>query len=220
MHRFLVLQFNNTTAFSKAKNLWYNNESFGKRALWPDGYHNDTILYEAKLPPLLRLFHINDISPSGWISFNKMDLEDIELVESNCDYEYWISYKNIKAENEKEDAIPLKVCSFDIEASSSHGDFPLAKKTYLKLCREIVNYWRKNKDKMRQKDEEDQNRIFKRLVLTAFDYDNIRDISKLYFKKTDYSGKLIQKQNVLREIVNILDTPICNYLQVFGILKR
>ena len=45
----------------------------------------------------------------------------------------------LKAENEKEDAIPLKICSFDIEASSSHGDFPLAKKTYLKLCREVVN---------------------------------------------------------------------------------
>ena len=80
----------------------------------------------------------------------------------------------------------MKVCSFDIEASSSHGDFPLAKKTYLKMCREIVTYWRKNKLKLREKDIDDQNRIFKRLILTAFDYDNMRDISKLYFKKTDY----------------------------------
>ena len=69
-----------------------------------------------------------------------------------------------------------KFINFDIEASSSHGDFPLAKKTYLKLCREVVNFWRKNKETMRQKDEEEQNRIFKRLVLTAFDYDNIRNI--------------------------------------------
>ena len=218
LHRFLVLQFNNTTAFSKAKNFWYDNEAFGKRALWPDGYH-DTILYEAKLPPLLRLFHIKDISPSGWISFNKMDLEDIELIESNCDYEYWISYKNIKAENEKEDAIPLKICSFDIEASSSHGDFPLAKKTYLKLCREVVNFWRKNKETMRQKDEEEQNRIFKRLVLTAFDYDNIREISKLYFKKSDFSSKLKRKSNVLSQVDKILSTPICNYLKSFWNIK-
>ena len=26
-------------------------------------------LYESSLPPLLRYFHIQDISPSGWITF-------------------------------------------------------------------------------------------------------------------------------------------------------
>ena len=54
-HKFLMLQFNNTVAFTKARSLWYNNEEFGKRALWKDGYQN-TILYEAKLPPLLNYF--------------------------------------------------------------------------------------------------------------------------------------------------------------------
>ena len=213
-HRFLVLQFNNTIAWTKARALWYDNEAFGKRALWKDGYQK-TILYEAKLPPLLRLFHIKEISPSGWISFNRMDVENIEEQDTNCDYEYWISYKNIKAENEKEDAVPLKVCSFDIEASSSHGDFPLAKKTYLKMCREIVTYWRKNKLKLREKDIDDQNRIFKRLILTAFEYDNMRDISKLYFKKTDYLSSQKKKQNVLKQIDDIIGTPICNYLSKF-----
>ena len=217
-HKFLMLQFNNTVAFTKARSLWYNNEEFGKRALWKDGYQN-TILYEAKLPPLLRLFHIKDISPSGWISFDKMDVEDIELSESNCDFEYWISYKNLKAENEKEDAIPLKICSFDIEASSSHGDFPLAKKTYLKLCREIVTYWRKHKDRIRDENEENVKKIFKRLITTAFGYDNIRDISELYFKKTDYSYRQKKKSNVLSEIDKILNTKISTYLLRFWNIK-
>ena len=35
------------------------------------------------------------------------------------------------------------MCSFDIEASSSHGDFPLAKKSYKKLAVNIVDIWRK-----------------------------------------------------------------------------
>ena len=213
-HSFLVLQFNNTTAWTKARSLWYDNEPFGKRALWKDGYRK-TILYEAKLPPLLRLFHIKDISPSGWISFNKMDAESDDGEETNCDYEYCISYNNIFPENKIEDAIPLKVCSFDIEASSSHGDFPLAKKTYLKMCREIVTYWRKNKTKLREKDIDDLNRIFKRLVLTAFDHDNMRDISELYFKKTDNLSKQRKKSNVLKEIDNIIETPICHYLSKF-----
>lgn len=30
------------------------------------------------------------------------------------------------------------IASFDIECDSSHGDFPLAKKDYLKLARELV----------------------------------------------------------------------------------
>ena len=218
LHKFLVLQFNNTNAFTRARSLWYDNEEFGKRRLWKNGY-NSTILYEAKLPPLLRLFHIKDISPSGWVSFNKMDVENIEETESNCDYEYWISYNYIEPEKNKEDAVPLKICSFDIEASSSHGDFPLAKKTYLKLCREMVTYWRKNKDKLRDKDEEDLNRMFKRMVLTAFDNDNIHDISKLYFKRTDYSGKLKQSKNVLTQVKKILDTPICKFLQKFWNIK-
>ena len=75
------------------------------------------------------MFHIKDISPSGWISFYRHQIDhDINTETMRTDYEYWISYKNLKAEREKEDPIPLKVCSYDIEASSSHGDFPLAKK--------------------------------------------------------------------------------------------
>ena len=44
-----------------------------------------------------------------------------------------------------EDGIPMKVMSFDIEASSSRGDFPVAKKTYRKLMGEIIQYWTVNK---------------------------------------------------------------------------
>ena len=49
-----------------------------------------------------------------------------------CTFEYICNYKNLKPLPKKEDPIPLKVMSWDIEASSSHGDFPLAKKTYKK----------------------------------------------------------------------------------------
>ena len=35
--------------------------------------------------------------------------------------------------------------SFDIEASSSHGDFPLPKKTYKKLSGDMITYWSKIK---------------------------------------------------------------------------
>ena len=49
---------------------------------------------------------------------------------------------------EKESPVPYKICSFDIEASSSHGDFPVAKKSYRKMLGEIITYWNKNKSKI------------------------------------------------------------------------
>ena len=65
-HKFIFIEFANLNAFNKAKNLWYSDYSKG-HTLLKDGYkYNDTnlILYEANIPPLLRFFHIRDISPS------------------------------------------------------------------------------------------------------------------------------------------------------------
>ena len=187
-YQFIQLVFKNTTAFNKVKGLWYTKDKdFRKRKLHSCGWRG-TELYEAKLPPLLRYFHIQNISPSGWISFKEADIIENEGdVNTCCDYEYWLDYKDIKSEREKEDAIPLKICSFDIEASSSHGDFPLAKKTYLKLCREIVNYWTKNKEKI--KDKEKKEKLFKELVFTAFGYDNKEGISEIFLKKQKWSKR-------------------------------
>ena len=50
-------------------------------------------------------------------------------------------FHNIVPLLEKEDAIPMKIMSYDIEASSSHGDFPVPIKTYKKLIGEIIQHW-------------------------------------------------------------------------------
>ena len=60
---------------------------------------------------------------------------------TTCTYEYTINYKSIVPLKHKEDRVPYKICSFDIEASSSHGDFPLAIKNYKKLAQNIVDSW-------------------------------------------------------------------------------
>ena len=67
--------------------------------------------------------------------------------ETYCNYEYETDYKNILPLLEKESGTPMKVMSWDIEASSSHGDFPVAKKSYRKMIGEIIQYWTKNKKK-------------------------------------------------------------------------
>ena len=74
------------------------------------------------LPPLLRYFHIQDISPSGWVTFNKA-IKKRKLTEKTtyCNYEYETTWDNIKPLPNKESGTPMKVMSWDIEASSSHG---------------------------------------------------------------------------------------------------
>jgi DNA polymerase elongation subunit (family B) len=206
-HKFIKIVFKNTNAFNKARSLWYTKDKdFRKRTLKPNGYEK-TKLYEAKLPPLLRFFHIKDISPSGWISFDKKAV-DYESSETCCDYEYWISYRDIKAERKKETAIPLKICSFDIEASSSHGDFPLAKKTYLKLCRQIVNYWTTHAKDIHGMSTSDKRLLFKELTLTAFGYCDKDGISQIYLKKAT------PKQTVVEYLIDkLLDNKLWYYLR-------
>ena len=52
---------------------------------------------------------------------------------TTCDFEYICSKSAITPLPEKETRVPYKICSFDIEASSSHGDFPAPIKSYKRL---------------------------------------------------------------------------------------
>lgn len=143
-YNFIQVSFKTEAAMKKAKNLWYlpySSDGSGRR-LNPDGYifeDTKTELYEANIPPLLRLFHIKEISPSGWIGLPSNKAEKILNKKTSCDYEFTIHYKDIIPLGNKETIVPYKICSFDIEASSSHGDFPLPIKNYAKLANNIID---------------------------------------------------------------------------------
>ena len=145
-HKFVLIVFKNTTVMNRVKNLWYYDiytARDGKtRALKPDGYlfaNTHTTIYEANIPPILRFFHIQKISPSGWVTFSEKKTRLIEKYTTTCQYEYRLSFEDIIPQNEKETVVPYKICSFDIEASSSHGDFPIPVKSYKKLATNIVD---------------------------------------------------------------------------------
>jgi DNA polymerase elongation subunit (family B) len=152
LHRFIQIKFSNVPAYNKVKNFWYkdniNDDGEKERALLPQGlWFKDchVELYEANIPPLLRFFHLREISPSGWVALpcNKTTEFKGESKTTTCDYEYTIGYKNIIPLNNKETRVPYKIMSFDIEASSSHGDFPVPIKSYKKLATNIVDYFDK-----------------------------------------------------------------------------
>jgi DNA polymerase elongation subunit (family B) len=184
-HKFIFIEFANLNAFNKAKNLWYSDYQSGHHLLKTGyQYHNTNImLYEANIPPLLRFFHIKDMSPSGWIAIpNKKVIEKKnELKTVNCDFEFITNLKNIIPLNDKESRVPYKIMSFDIEASSSHGDFPVPIKTYKKLATNIIEYFEDigidqfNKNTIKS--------CLTNIILTAFGYENTRGIDLVYPKR-------------------------------------
>lgn len=92
-------------------------------------------IYEKNIDPVLRLIHLREIKPSGWIEIKK---SLPMLNRTTYDHNLSTDWQNI-FKCEEETIGPIKIASFDIEADSSHGDFPLAKKDYYKLAMDIVN---------------------------------------------------------------------------------
>jgi len=180
-HKFIKFEFANMNAFNKAKNLWYTDYQKG-HTLLKNGYqfqNTNIMLYEANIPPLLRFFHIRDISPSGWIALPKNKTREIkgEMKKTTCDFEFVINQKYVMSLNNKEDRVPYKICSFDIEASSSHGDFPVPIKSYKKLATNIVEYFETLEIDMTN---ELCSNILRRIILTAFGYENMPQIDVVY----------------------------------------
>jgi DNA polymerase elongation subunit (family B) len=145
-HKFILIKFKNIAAMNKVKNMWFKFGKDGKQLLRREGYsyfNTKTELYEANIPPILRFFHVHDISPSGWVGFEKKRVKQIHggrgIQTTTCNYEYEIASQDIVPLNIKETIVPYKICSFDIEASSSHGDFPIPIKTYKKLATNIID---------------------------------------------------------------------------------
>ena len=193
-HKFIFIEFANFNAFNKTKNLWYTDYQNG-HTLLEDGYiYNNTNikLYEANIPPLLRFFHIRDISPSGWIAIPKKKVTEnkTEFKNVNCDFEFTTNYKNVMPLNDKETRVPYKIMSFDIEASSSHGDFPVPIKTYKKLATNIIEYFENLKIEMTK---ELCKNILRRIILAAFGYENMDQIDLVYPIKHPGSKEKVQE---------------------------
>lgn len=187
-HKFVQIIFKNTMALNKARKLWYDETYEGgySKFLKPDGYifeETPTYLYESNFPPLLRLFHIKEISPSGWIALPENHYLKHKKNNTTCTYEYTINYRYIISLN-KNTRVPYKQCSFDIEASSSHGDFPVPIKNYKKLAIDIVNKISKTGDNSVE--------TIKEMVYTGFNLANVDGINRVFTKKPVVKEKIYE----------------------------
>jgi DNA polymerase elongation subunit (family B) len=192
-YNFVKIQFKTTMAMNKVKNLWYSEYEDGNRRRISFQFKGCNLeLYESNIPPLLRYFHIQNISPSGWVQIFTNRAQIPRVATTTCDYEYICSSAYVKPISQKETRVPYKICSFDIEASSSHGDFPQPKKTYKRLASNIVDiYQKQSPDNARTK------LLIEMIILAAFGHEKFDDVDLVY-------PKTIPSRIELNQLIHIL----------------
>jgi len=79
-------------------------------------------IYEANLPPFIRLFHELDIAPASPISFEAEEEEADD--DENVDVSFTVDYQEVTPEPSAK--IPLYAAAYDIETYSASGNFPVS----------------------------------------------------------------------------------------------
>ncbi len=189
MHKFMYISCQNMKFIYALKKMYYNPES---EKVSPYSFEGtQTSIYECMIPPLLRFFHIQELSPSGWIQVKKCQQRKGK---TRCQKDIVCSYKDIIS-LDKDASVPYKICSFDIEASSSHGDFPEAIKDYKKVAYDIVY-------KLDKSPKEDYTFLLKEMLLNVFSVKQNLMIDKCYPKQ-----KVTEKM-ILDNLKEMLQTKI------------
>ena len=167
-------------------------------------------LYESNIDPFLRMIHIRNISPTGWVTIKGSDLSDTEILLTHCQINKeckWTKIGPVDIDN----ISPLLVASFDIECTSTGGDFPVASKKYKKLAYEINEYIRRGNSKQELQQE----------IINAFDSTTEGLFSKLY---TLHKFKPIEISNILKrhidDIINISDVKYKNKEESCGLTEK
>ena len=135
--KFLKLQFTNKEAYDQyayklANPLKINGLCDNK----PHKYD----LYESNIDPILKLIHMTKINPSGWVKIPATTYQLVRDRTTLTAFEVKLQWDQIQPYDKLENA-HIKVVAFDLEANSSHGDFPIGIKNYQKLSQDLVTLY-------------------------------------------------------------------------------
>ncbi len=143
------------------------------------GIHDNKVkypLYESNIDPFLRMIHLRDIEPAGWIKVVDFDI-NTQIMPTKCQIDISADWRKI-AKVDVEKMAPMVVVSFDIECVSSHGDFPVARKDYKKLAYEFFQLYDSKKETIY--DLKDYMHI---QLMGAFDHEFEGVLSKVFPKQ-------------------------------------
>jgi DNA polymerase elongation subunit (family B) len=193
--RFLKVSFNNIRDFVATRSRFNKNADM------------KASLYDSKNPPFLQLIHTLDLPTSAWITLE--NFTDVSDGSSETRRTVTVNWEDVSRCTDPPAAMaPLKVASFDIECTSSHGDFPLPIKDYGKTAREIV-IWVTDQCKNRAR-EQVLDDLEEKFISIFRDDVPSTDISKVFVKnKIDVTSERYQ-QYIDADIRNILGTKKAN----------
>jgi DNA polymerase elongation subunit (family B) len=140
MLTFLKIQATSKRVWTKMRNACMNSET-ATPIPFTLGKKSYTLrVFEANIDPLLRFFHMRELKPAGWAYIPEGEYDDDTSTNSSAALQFTAECSSIHpASNDIQlTSAPLRILSWDIECTSSHGDFPLAKKTWRKIARDIV----------------------------------------------------------------------------------
>jgi DNA polymerase elongation subunit (family B) len=180
LFKFIQISFNNTSAlYSFNKVITKLNKEGGIK--FPGHYKKyKHDIYESNIPPLLRFFHRHELSPAGWIELGAGKYDVNFKKESMTQLEINIEWNNIEM-IESTDMAPFIIASYDIEADSSHGDFPLPIKTYKKFATENIQSYYKNKLDSEKEVQKVEQKLYNYIKVAFKNGDD--EISKVFTKR-------------------------------------
>jgi DNA polymerase elongation subunit (family B) len=170
---------------------------FQKKVMIPAIWNKDLYfkLYENNIEPFLRLAHIRNINPAGWVKIPAKYHTAIKT--SRCQIDVtcrWSAIESVQLEK----MAPFVIASFDIECTSSHGDFPVANKNYKKTAIELINQLNCTLTKESLMQE----------ILNIFNHNIPGKLSKIFTKKevTDFNITMLKRN--MDDIYALLNNKI------------
>lgn len=173
--------------------MMYNNLKYYFDSRKKEGFK----MYESNIDPFLRYIHERDIKPCGWITIVDYEEEENQDYFTRCDYNIQTDYQNVHPAVVNSIA-PLLIASFDIECTSSHGDFPVAKKDYRKVAQDLANVAKAGYDIT----EEFILYWFEQIYTQDAIVDDDIKINRVYPKRTVDFNTI--KEKIVKESANII----------------
>jgi DNA polymerase elongation subunit (family B) len=170
-------------------------------AIMLTGISTKVIAYESNIDPLLRFMHYRNIQPSGWVRVENYE-EEHNVAPSTNQLNVTAAMWDVHPHDTPKIA-PLVVMSFDLECTSSHGDFPVARKNYSKPANELVDLHRKYRERFEDKHKE----VLLDAICGMFLIGKNRDLSRVYPKKQIEDKIALERKirtDMRSDIMNIL----------------
>ena len=145
---------------------------------------------ESNLDEVLRCIHQMDIQPTGWVEIEQYRTVTVKTAYVNMEIE--TNVRNVKPLNRISNS-PFRIMIYDLECQSELGelgDFPVAKKDFQKLARELIDLWSSHRKHELIKNEVTFHRVLESCLNWAFSPDfypyNMRQIKTVgNLKPTD-----------------------------------